>query len=147
LGLIVAVPALISAEVWRYADSDGIAHFVDSIEKIPDKFRAQSSKIQRGSVSKAGKAVYDGVTTASKTGVEIYVTSWCGYCRALEDYLEKKQIAFKRYDIEKDAAANSRYKQLGRPGVPISVINGEVISGFNRRAIDRAIKGAVEKWS
>lgn len=140
----MAVPAMISAEVWKYTDKNGITHFVDSVKKIPEQFRTLGTQVEKGQVSRGGRASYDGAKTATVTNdtkVEIFVTSWCGYCRALEDHLQKKQIPFKRYDIERDKEAGARYKQFRRPGVPLSVINGQLISGFNRREIDRAVKG------
>ena len=75
--------------------------------------------------------------------VELYVTSWWPYCNQAKSFLASKGIEFKVYDIEKDAAAAQRKKQLdvGR-GVPFAVINGIKISGWSQRAYEAAL----EQW-
>jgi len=55
--------------------------------------------------------------------------------------LASKGIAFKVYDIEKDAAAAKRKKQLdpGR-GVPFAIINGTKLSGWSQRMYELALE-------
>lgn len=64
--------------------------------------------------------------------VEIYVTDWCHYCRDAQSYLKSRGIPFTAYDIEKDGAANKRYKELGGGGVPILVIGTKTMYGFSK---------------
>ena len=63
--------------------------------------------------------------------VEIYVTEWCGYCRKAQEYMKSKGIAFKAYDIEKDSAAEQRYRQYGGQGVPLIMVGPNRVSGFS----------------
>lgn len=63
--------------------------------------------------------------------VELYVTDWCGYCRKAQSYLKSRGIPYVTYDIEKDAAAYQRHKDLGGGGVPLVVIGSHRISGFS----------------
>jgi len=66
-----------------------------------------------------------------KNQVELYVTSWCPYCKKAIQYFQSKGIAYKAYDIEKDKQAAARKKQLDeRGGVPFAVINGTRIHGY-----------------
>ncbi|MRR58966.1 MAG: hypothetical protein EG824_12250, partial [Deltaproteobacteria bacterium] len=51
--------------------------------------------------------------------VEIFVTSWCGYCRMMEKALDKKGVAYTTFDIEKDDRAAQIYRDLGGRGVPL----------------------------
>ena len=63
--------------------------------------------------------------------VEIFVTSWCRYCRALESFLKGHNVAFTKYDIEKDPKARERHSDLGGGGVPVVLINSkEITHGF-----------------
>lgn len=73
--------------------------------------------------------------------VELYVTSWCPYCKKAQNFLNSKGVDFKLYDIEKDAGAAKRKNQLdpGR-GVPFAVINGVKVSGWSKRAYEEALK-------
>jgi len=73
--------------------------------------------------------------------ITLYVTSWCGYCRAARAYFDRIDVPYEEYDIEKDPVGKFKYDQYGVRGVPLIVINDEVISGFNRVAIDAALAG------
>ena len=77
------------------------------------------------------------------TQVIIYSTTWCGYCKMLKSYLSDKKVDFIEKDIEADPSA---YKELEQKmggqfrGVPVSDIGGKLILGFDRIAIDEALR-------
>ncbi|MFA5352858.1 MAG: glutaredoxin domain-containing protein [Thermodesulfovibrionales bacterium] len=72
--------------------------------------------------------------------VELYVTSWCPYCKKAIDFFQAKGIPVTVYDIEQDAAAARRKDQLdSRRGVPFAVINGQQIHGYSADAYQRAL--------
>jgi glutaredoxin len=72
--------------------------------------------------------------------VDLYVTSWCGYCKKARKFLISKGIDFNEYDIEKDEEAARRKRELdGRRGVPFAVINGHKIHGWSQPAYERAL--------
>ncbi|RJX27760.1 MAG: DUF4124 domain-containing protein [Desulfurivibrio sp.] len=80
-------------------------------------------------------------THAARQQVELYVTSWCPYCRKAEDFFRSRGIPYKSYDIEKDNEAAARKKQLDQQGgVPFAVINGFSIHGFNPEAYAEALQ-------
>ena len=69
--------------------------------------------------------------------VVVYVTSWCEVCQEAEAHLAKRGIAYVARDIEKDPAAYDAYRALGGNGaVPMTVIRGETLSGFNSDMMD-----------
>jgi glutaredoxin-like YruB-family protein len=73
-------------------------------------------------------------------GVEVYTTPTCGFCHQLKGYLEQRGVAFTEHDVSRDAQAATRMVQLsGQRGVPVSVIDGEVVVGFNRPAIEQLL--------
>jgi glutaredoxin-like YruB-family protein len=63
--------------------------------------------------------------------IEMYATSWCGYCAAAESYMKSKNYSYVKYDIEKDSAAKQRHKELGGRGVPLIIIGNNKMSGFS----------------
>jgi glutaredoxin-like YruB-family protein len=72
--------------------------------------------------------------------VEIYVTSWCPYCRALEKFLKAQNVNYTKYDIEKDSQGMKQHARLGGGGVPVTVINSkQVIRGFEPSELYRAL--------
>lgn len=73
--------------------------------------------------------------------VELYVTSWCPYCKQATQFFRSRGIPFTAYDIEKDKGAAQRKNQLdSRNGVPFALINGQAIHGFSAEAYERALK-------
>lgn len=77
----------------------------------------------------------------STPAVDIYITSWCPYCKKAMAYLRSKNIAFNAYDIEKNAQAKAKKIQLspGYSGIPLTVINGRILKGFSKREFDIAL--------
>ena len=72
--------------------------------------------------------------------VELYVTSWCPYCRQAMDFFRSRGIYYVVYDIEKDDSAARRKQELDpRRGVPFAVINGVKIHGFSEEAYLKAL--------
>ncbi len=73
--------------------------------------------------------------------VDLYVTSWCGYCKKAKKFFDSRDIAYNEYDIEKDPAAAGRKRDLsGGKGVPFAVVNGHKIRGYSPSAYERALK-------
>ena len=67
--------------------------------------------------------------------VELYITSWCPYCKQAENFFRSQGIPFTSYDIEKDSSAAQRKEQLDSSGgVPLAIINGQKIHGFSAEA-------------
>jgi glutaredoxin len=131
-----------AAEVIRYQDEQGAVHFVDSIEKVPEHLRGQASSSLK-EISRAGGAKYEpqiGSSSTSNKEVRVFMTTWCGNCRALEEFLKKEGIRHRSYDIEKDMRARQEYQALGGRGVPLVKIGERIIRGFNKGEIRAALK-------
>lgn len=75
--------------------------------------------------------------------ITIYTVSWCPHCKALKEYLTKREIPFINRDVELDAAAmkdlTTRYNSNG---VPVIVIGNdeEILKGFTEEALSKAIE-------
>lgn len=70
-------------------------------------------------------------TNMHNNEVVLYATDWCGYCRKARDFFKENNITYTEYDIEKSAEAKNSYDQLKGRGIPLVVINGKVIDGYN----------------
>lgn len=80
-------------------------------------------------------------TDSAVPQVELYVTSWCPYCKKAEDFFRAQGIPFTAYDVEKDSAAARRKDELdSRRGVPLAIINGQKIHGYSEDAYREALK-------
>lgn len=63
--------------------------------------------------------------------VELFVTSWCPYCRQLESFLIKNNVDYTRYDIEEDFWAKAEHQRMGGGGVPVTRVGKTVLRGFS----------------
>jgi glutaredoxin len=72
-----------------------------------------------------------------KTYVTMYSTSWCGYCAKARRFMDRNQIAYTDLDIEKSEQANRQYESLGGGGIPLIVVNGQIIQGYDPDSILR----------
>ena len=73
--------------------------------------------------------------------VKIYTTSTCHFCVMAKDFLKKENIKFSEINVEKDQkAAQEMIEKSGQMGVPVLDINGKIIVGFDKRAIEKALK-------
>ncbi|WP_025820297.1 glutaredoxin family protein [Shewanella marina] len=71
--------------------------------------------------------------------VELYTTSWCQYCKKARGFLQDKGVKYTEYDIEKSAIGRHKYNQIGGSGIPVLVINGEIIRGYDSTKILKAL--------
>ncbi len=73
--------------------------------------------------------------------VQLYSATWCAFCRAAKDYLNKLGVSYEEFDIDKDPSkAEESVKKSGQMGIPVIDIQGTIIVGFDRPKIDAALK-------
>ena len=80
--------------------------------------------------------------TAQPT-VTVYSTTWCAFCKTEKQWLDKLGVKYVSKNVEEDEAANKELlDKLGGnfQGVPVTDINGEIILGFNRPALQTALE-------
>lgn len=72
--------------------------------------------------------------------IKIYSTKTCPYCKLVKDYLAEKSIPYEDIDVGADSAkAQEMVKISGQMGVPVIDIDGSIIVGWNKAALDEAI--------
>ena len=69
--------------------------------------------------------------------IKVYSTPTCPHCVRAKEYLSSKGVSFKNIDVSSDqAAADEMIKVSGQMGVPVIVIDDQVIIGFEKSRID-----------
>ncbi len=69
--------------------------------------------------------------------VKVYTTPTCGYCHQLKGFLQERGVPFEEKDVSRDrAAAQEMVNLTGQMGVPVAVIGGETVIGFDRPRIE-----------
>lgn len=73
----------------------------------------------------------------------VYTTSSCPWCRMLKEFLNEKKVKFRNVDVGADSkAAKEMIEKSGQMGVPQIEINGKLIVGFDKDAIEEELKKA-----
>ncbi|MGE4288972.1 MAG: glutaredoxin domain-containing protein [Salinivirgaceae bacterium] len=81
-----------------------------------------------------------GESMVQKT-VVVYSTPSCSWCNTLKNYFKEHHIAFRDIDVSRDQkAAEEMVKRSGQQGVPQTLINGELIVGFDKARIDKLLQ-------
>ena len=81
--------------------------------------------------------------TQTDPQVTIYSATWCAFCHAAKDYLDKKGVPYTEKDVDADRNTAIEAMQIsGQTGIPVLSINGQVIVGFDRPRIDAALAAA-----
>jgi glutaredoxin-like YruB-family protein len=75
--------------------------------------------------------------------VTVYTTPTCPYCRQVKEYLGRQGVPYREVDVAADAAAAAEMVRLsGQEGVPVTVIDGQAILGYDRPKLDEALARA-----
>ena len=85
---------------------------------------------------------------ATRITAIIYGASWCKPCHSAEAYLKGRGVNVIDKDIDESDAARSEMQQklaragLGGASIPVIDVMGQILIGFDPRALDRAIEAA-----
>jgi len=75
-----------------------------------------------------------------RPSVIVYSTPTCSWCNTLKSYLRKNNIIFRDIDVSKnESEAKAMVQRSGQHGVPQSLINGEVVIGFDKNRINKLL--------
>ncbi|MGC8850872.1 MAG: glutaredoxin family protein [Candidatus Micrarchaeia archaeon] len=71
----------------------------------------------------------------------VYSTATCPYCSAVKEYLKSRKVEFeeKRVDLD-NGALKEMIEKSGQMGVPVVDVGGMIIVGFNKPAINAALR-------
>ena len=73
--------------------------------------------------------------------VIVYSTDSCPWCVKAKQYLKSKGVEYKEINVAEDMEGREEMVKLsGQMGVPVVNINGTIIVGFDRPAIDEALE-------
>ncbi len=136
-------------EYFQYTDDRGSVHFVKSMHEVPAKFRDQVGRLEvekappRPKAARtAAKARPFAATAAApaRASVTVYTTPWCGWCRKTVEWLDERGIAYENRDVEaSEAYRKELVSHSGGTSVPVVVIDGEVVRGFDAHRMEQLI--------
>lgn len=126
----------VQAEIYKWIDTNGKSHFSGSKPANPASIENRNEL----AVKSQQPTPADDKDQAAPQ-VDLYVTSWCPYCKKAIAFLRQNNIAFNAHDVEQDLDAAARKKELdpGYSGIPLAVINGVAIRGFDEGTYQQAL--------
>ena len=132
-----------NAKMYKYVDENGVTTYQD----YPPENFASDTKIKVLPTVQSKNPDTEPTKKETSKGnlyrnaqVELYVTSWCKYCKKAANYFRSKGVPFTEYDIEKDKAAARRKDRLSpKKGVPFAIVNGKHIYGFAPNIYENAL--------
>lgn len=69
--------------------------------------------------------------------VKVFTTPTCGYCRQVKSFLDERGVHYREHDVSRDrAAAQEMVNLTGQMGVPVILIDGEAVIGFDRGRLE-----------
>lgn len=72
--------------------------------------------------------------------VVIYSTSTCPYCVLAKNYFDQNNIKYTEKDVSTNKeAAQEMVEKSSQNGVPVITIDDQVIVGFDKEAVDKAL--------
>ncbi len=72
--------------------------------------------------------------------VKIYSTPTCPYCKGTKQFLNENNVDFEDIDVSSNQqAAQEMIQKSGQMGVPVLDIEGQIIVGFDKEAIVKAL--------
>ena len=126
--LLVLLPVLVSAEIYRWTDAEGRVHFSDEPHNTMPSEQVSVRVNSYESVTYESLGSY---TPPNDRRVIMYSTSWCTYCKKARNYFERNRVRYVEYDIEESSRAKEEFDQLGGKGVPLIVVGRTKMSGFS----------------
>jgi glutaredoxin 3 len=74
--------------------------------------------------------------------VKIYTTPTCGYCHQAKAFINQLGVEYTEHDVSRDrAAAEEMVRLTGQMGVPVIVVDGQVVIGFDRARLQQLLNG------
>lgn len=72
--------------------------------------------------------------------IKVYSTPTCPWCVKVKSYLKSNNIEFADIDVASNVEERKEMMELsGQSGVPVVNIDGNIIVGFNKDEIDKAL--------
>lgn len=71
----------------------------------------------------------------------IYSTPTCPHCHSAKAYFKAKGLEYVEYNVAEDQAkAKEMIAKSGQMGVPVIIIDDQVMVGFNKPEIEKLLK-------
>jgi glutaredoxin-like YruB-family protein len=75
-----------------------------------------------------------------KMDVIVYTSPTCPYCGMVKEFLSQRGIRFEERDVSRNPSyAQELVTSTGQMGVPVTIINGQIVVGFDRDRLEQLV--------
>ena len=68
--------------------------------------------------------------------VVVYTSNTCPYCTLAKNYLTEKGVSYTEKNVQTDKEARKELMAMGHMGVPVLLVDGQEIVGFDKEKLD-----------
>lgn len=68
--------------------------------------------------------------------VVVYTSNTCPYCTLAKNFLTEKGVEYTEKNVQTDKEARKELMAMGHMGVPVLVVDGEEIVGFDKDRLE-----------
>jgi len=72
--------------------------------------------------------------------IKVFTSSTCPYCTSVKEYFKEKGIDYEELNVSSDPEARKELMSQGFMGVPVIIIDGEAMVGFDKEKLDEIFK-------
>lgn len=73
--------------------------------------------------------------------ITIYTTPTCAFCHMAKNYFKSQGLEYKEIDVAREpTGAQMLIEKSGQLGVPVIDVDGKIIVGFNRPALEMVLQ-------
>lgn len=141
--LCVSATATLSdaATLYRWVDEQGVVH----VSGNPPEGKMEVAQAVVGEAEAkgpgAGPAGEKKEFRIRPAEATIYTTPTCPWCHKAKAWFRDKKIRYKEVDVTTDKSGLEEMVRIsGQTGVPVIVVGGEVIVGFNQNRLNEIFK-------
>ncbi len=140
LAVLLLLPALAQAQMYRWLDDSGKVHYSDQVP--PPNAKSVQKKSGRGSQSASPPLPYALQQAVKDFPVTLYTAETCNPCIQARELLNQRGVPYKDVGIT-DAEGLEKLKNLaGSTAVPVMTIGREIHKGFESAAYQAALDNA-----
>ncbi|MBI2668180.1 glutathione S-transferase N-terminal domain-containing protein [Candidatus Woesearchaeota archaeon] len=75
--------------------------------------------------------------------IKIFTTKTCPWCAKVKEFFKSNNVKYTEVDVgSNQKAADEMIQKSGQMGVPVIDIDGQIIIGFDKIALEKALKKA-----